>query len=503
MALLCSAIENSLCPAVDGQSEEERLRAENARLRAQVASLEARILELEGQLNRNSQNSHQPPSSDGLKKPKRARTKSLRGKSKNRSGGQPGHTGHTLEASATPDKVVDHYPGQCSVCGGPLTPEPESPYQARQVHDLPTPSEPDVTEHRAHEQICPACRAKTQASFPEGVSAPVQSGPNMSAHVVYLRNQHFLPEARLSQIMKDLFNAAISTRTISQMTTRAAQVLAPVAACIREQIVRAPVKHLDETGCRVRKTLRWVHIACTKELTHYRLGKRGDVPTDMTGIVVHDHWKSYLALPNVKHAFCNVHHLRECQALIENEKEEWARQMAILLRRACHVVKLSREHDKPLRPRFIERIERRYDQILQMGLEYHEALPPLERQRTKPPGLKANGQPKKPRGKIPLRIGHNLLLRFKQFKDATLRFLHDPTVPFDNNLGENAARMVKLKDKVSGCSRTEEGAEEFLTIRSVISTAQKQGEGVLKTLKEAAQNIINKITGKNHLNPAT
>jgi transposase len=76
-------------------------------------------------------------------------------------------------------------------------------------------------------------------------------------------------------------------------------------------------------------------------------------------------------------------------------------------------------------------------------------------------------------------------------------------VPFDNNLGENAARMVKLKDKVSGCSRTEEGAEEFLTIRSVISTAPKQGEGVLKTLKEAAQNIINKITGKNHLNPAT
>lgn len=186
----------------DGMSELARLQAENAELHAQVATLEARIADLERRLNSNSQNSNQPPSSDGLKRPKR--TKSLRRKSRRRTGGQPGHPGHTREASPAPDKIVHQHPELCGGCGAALAPDPASPYQARQVHDLRPPPKPEVTEHRAHTQQCPVCKVETTAAFPPGVSAPVQYGPEMSACVVYLRNHHFMPEARLAQIMKDL-----------------------------------------------------------------------------------------------------------------------------------------------------------------------------------------------------------------------------------------------------------------------------------------------------------
>ena len=69
----------------------------------------------------------------------------------------------------------------------------------------------------------------------------------------------------------------------------------------------------------------------------------------------------------VLHALCNAHHLRELKALVEIEKEDWARRMQRLLRRACHVVNLAREQDVPLKPGLIALIERGYDAIVADG----------------------------------------------------------------------------------------------------------------------------------------
>ena len=63
----------------------------------------------------------------------------------------------------------------------------------------------------------------------------------------------------------------------------------------------------------------------------------------VTGIIVHDHWKPYYKMTGVLHALCNAHHLRELKALVEIEKEDWARKMQCLLRRACHATNLARE----------------------------------------------------------------------------------------------------------------------------------------------------------------
>lgn len=63
--------------------------------------------------------------------------------------------------------------------------------------------------------------------------------------------------------------------------------------------------------------------------THYRVSeKREDLLEDVTDTVVHDHWKPYFTMENVKHVLCNPHHLRELKALQEIEKEPWAFEMA-------------------------------------------------------------------------------------------------------------------------------------------------------------------------------
>jgi transposase len=67
-----------------------------------------------------------------------------------------------------------------------------------------------------------------------------------------------------------------------------------------------------------------------------------------------------------------------------------------------------------------------------------------------------------------------LLKRLREHRHEVWRFMSDEGVPFTNNLAEHALRMSKVKQKISGCFRTEHGADTFLTIRSYLATIAKQ-----------------------------
>src|SRR5689334_12364507 len=455
------------------------LQAEIVQLRAENAALLGRLADLERRLGLNSRNSGKPPSSDGLKKPPRVR--SLREPTGKTTGGQPGHPGKTLRRTDTPDATINHYPAACAACGEALTAAMATDHIARQVFDLPEPKPLIVTEHRAHGCRCAACGAQTRAAFPEAVSAPVQYGPRIGAIVLYLLHYQLLPEKRLARLMADLFGVTLVAATIARISRDCATRYAGFVDTVRALIAAAAVKHLDETGFRIGGKTQWLHIASTLWLTFYRVSpKRGSLPANVTGIVVHDHWRPYYTMSSVLHVLCNAHHLRELKALVEIEKEDWARRMQRLLRRACHASNLARERDVPLKPDLIALFERCYDMILADGLAFHDTQPPLAR---------AVGTGKR-RGRPPRRVGHNLLLRLSTRKADVLRFLTDPRVPFSNNLAERDGRMMKLRQKISGGFRSMEGAMEFAVIRSLLSTARKQGWDILQTLNTNPERLI-------------
>ena len=451
---------------------------------AEIAALKARIGELERRLGLNSSNSGKPPSSDGLNKP--ARVVSLRERSAKKSGGQKGHTGETLRQAADPDEIVDHYPSICSGCGGALTPGMAPDYAARQVHDLPEPRPLVVTEHRSHVCQCAGCGARTRGAFPNGVNAPVQYGTRIAAFAVYLMHQQLLPQKRLVALMIDLFGVRIASATLDGMSRACATRLKGFSETVRGLVAAAPVKHVDETGFRIGGKTQWLHVACTSLLTFYRTcARRGSLLTGVAGIVVHDHWKPYYTMTGVRHALCNAHHLRELKALVEIEKEDWARQMQRLLRRACHATNLARQRDVPLKSSLVACIERRYDAIVASGLAFHDEQTPLARGLAKPGG--------KTRGRAPRRTGHNLLLRFHTRRDDTLRFLRDPAVPFSNNEAERDVRMMKLRMKISGGFRSQEGATDFAIIRGFLSTARKQGWNIIDALTRDPAHLANSL----------
>jgi transposase len=323
----------------------------------------------------------------------------------------------------------------------------------------------------------------TKAAFPEDVISAAQYGPRVRAVAVYLNCGQLIPEDRVAETIGDLFNVNLCPATIAVMGVKKASELKPVGDTIAAQVAAAPVKHLDETGFRIGSRTQWLHVASTLSLTSYRVSaKRNSLPAITTGIVTHDHWKPYFTMSGVKHALCNAHHLRELKALIEIEQEPWATRMYALLRKACRTVHRACERDTAaLSLSTQRRLRRRYDKIIATGLAFHRRKPPL---------LKTGG-----RGRRPRRAGYNLVLRLRDYKDDVLRFAEDFSVPFTNNQAERDLRMMKVKQKISGCFRSYAGAETFATLRGVISTARKQSWNILDTLVKSPAELLFRLSG--------
>lgn len=434
-----------------------------------IAILEQRIAELEKRLGLDSSTSSKPPSGDGLGKKNRPPT-SLRNSNKSY-GGQLGHVGKTLEPVEKPDKIELHKVERCHQCQADLSQTNVKKIIRRQVFDIEI--KRIVVEHQAEMKRC-GCGACTTAAFPQGIKAPTQIGETLKGIALYLSGQ-FIAKDRLSIAMEDLFGVPISDTTLIKYEKQLSENLGLCYQQILERIQTSPVKHRDESGLRVDGKTGWIQVLCTKMFTYLWFDqKRKSSIENGGGVLVHDHFPGYLHENGVTHAFCNAHHLRELKALIMYEKEAWASDMFSLLM----IMHRCTENGRALLPEKIKFLERAYNKIIERGLNYHEGLAPPMRTSTSPRGRKKR------------RTGHNLLLRFKDHKVDVLRFLSDPRVPFTNNQAEQDIRMVKLKQKNSGCLRTTTGADCFSIIRSFISTVRKHKLNMLESIKLALHQKI-------------
>jgi transposase len=339
-----------------------------------------------------------------------------------------------------------------------------------------------IREYQVEQKVCPHCQAVTSASFPQGITAPVQYSPAFAAIGVYLTMQQFLPYERACETIQDLIGPAMAVGTLKNMVQRCALNLEPIEEQIKEHLRKGKILHHDETTLSIMGKRWWGHVASTDLLTHYAVhAKRGreamnaiDILPKFEGTCIHDALATYFTYSNCTHGLCNEHHGRELTYQAEEQGQIWAEELHTLLLDMNNAVKEAKEKGlNQLTPTEVADWKAQYEALLTEG---YLANPPPD---PPPADVPHKG------GKRKQSAARNLLDRLKKHQDAVLRFLEDFSVPFTNNQAERDIRMVKVQQKISGGFRSLPGAQAFFRIRGYLSTLRKQGAHVLTALELA------------------
>ncbi len=427
-------------------------------------------------LNKNSANSSKPPSTDGFRK---AKASSPRRKSGKKPGGQPGHPGHTVNLFLNPTKIVEKKPPAICSCGGQINCGTQ--YTPKQVVDICI--EVEIAEERRFDGQCKSCGKFHHGEFSEAFVNPVQYGSNVKALAAILNGYGNVTVNKTVEILNGISGGVLnlSESTVVNIQKSLAENLNETIEIIKQRLIACNVLGADETGCRVNGKVNWIQVFSNSQYTLFGINeKRGSLYADnmdilelFTGILVHDHFKSYYGYKLITHAECNVHILRYLKAVIEIMKHPWATDMAEFLRETNKLKKHYQSMDRHIMDENeLNSFSARYDEILEAGKAQYTAATENKKN-------------------ISYYNEERLLLkRLAEYKQEHLRFLTNFEVPFDNNGPERDVRLFKNKIKVSGGFRSEEGARTYVKIASLISTLRKQNANVYFTIKD----IFNGIT---------
>ena len=425
----------------------DRLLKENRELRKRLEKYE--------KPPKDSGNSSTPPSKEPIKSEIERRTKSLRKKSDKAVGGQPGHEGTTRKMVETPDEIENIASQFCSGCGRDLSDvEGELDYVMQEI-DLP-PITPIYRERRFYKKVCACgCCNRDYARRRRGGNA-ITFGRNIRAVATYLSVVQCMPYERLQSLFETMFNVRISQGTLANIVREMLDKSRPAIDLMERLIKESAVVGFDESGCYVNGRLNWSWIAQTTYLTLVFRGagrgakvleeRFGDSLKNMTAVT--DRHSAYFAIDFLDNQICLAHLLRNLEYLNDIDKEQtWATEVQELLREAIH---LRNEKPSDIIPK--DGWLTRLDNLLKRNLDS-------------------------------LRKEFNELKRgIIRCRDYIFNFLENPDIPSDNNASERGIRKLKVKQKISGCFRSDTGADAFHALHSIADTAWKNGQSPLDAI---------------------
>jgi transposase len=415
---------------------------------------------------KNNKNSSKPPSQ--TEKDESALTKKgTHGKGKEESDFKARNT-------RTVENILLSKVSQCDVCGQDLRKAPCIGHERRTKIDIIF--EKTIEHVDSEIKQCRTCDNTVKGKFPSDMPGPLQYGNGLKAYIINLLICQMVALCRIQKMVKSIIGETLSPATILNFVLRLHTALEVWESLTIERLLKASTMHVDETSIRTDKKNYWIHVYSSGDLTlKFLHRKRGTEAIEhinliprYSGIITHDCWSSYLTYNHCGHSLCGSHLLRELTGVIESNEYQWAMDMKILLQEACK--KVSKRKRKKLASGEYETLQKKYQDILALG---EAELPEIPE--------KANGK----RGKIAKTEAHNLWERLKKYESYVLLFAKESDVSFTNNRAEQDLRMSKVKQKVSGCFRTEIYAKAYCRISSYLQTMANKGFNPLIAIQMA------------------
>jgi transposase len=383
--------------------------------------------------------------------------------------GQKGHIGYGRKKPEIIDHHVHAHLTHCPHCGNPLA--RTNLTDTHTIADIPHWSlmQPITTEYSIERQWCLKCRKEVRAA-PVGVIPESKLGVNLLTSVLVSKYRFRDPFNKIKERLSTYYNINVSEGTLALMLSKAKKWLGPKYDEILVEIRGSPVKHADETGWRVGGENWWCWTGVSPKSAYYTIeetrggGIAKDIFEGSIGVLVRDDYAAYIKLPLPQQS-CWAHPLRIGHDLshYDNATDE-VKKLHKKLKLLFDLLSedLTRPFNKEERQQFYE--------------WYKEDLQKIIDQKDLPADAR----------KLQTRIRN-------QYTNLLTALLYEG-VPLTNNAAERAIRPMVVTRKISGGSRTSNGAKTHAVNMSVIETIVKRKLPLLDTLQNY---LLEAATGKN------
>lgn len=426
--------------------ENQLLKDDNARLRSII--------------NNDSSNTSLPPSTD-QKGGKPANAFNGRKKTQRKAGGQKGHAGTTLTKSEIEEKIAS---GRCRHEVRTIGKVSGQDYITKYVIDLST--ETVITEVRIY--------ADENGKFliPAQYHSDVTYGGNVKALAVSLYSEGVMSNDRIAAFL----NAAgkgeldLSEGSVYGFCRKFAWVSQESIRHLEEELLIQNVVATDATTVTGNGKQNYIrNFSAGDTVVYHAMGGKSieslkglDFLERYAGILVHDH-ETALYHFGTDHAECNVHIIRYLRKNTEETGNGWSDEMISLLSGMNKQRKGLMEQGFAAMP--VEKItdyEGNYFSTLEQGRRENKST--------------AHKYAKQEEAA--------LLNRMEKYSHNHLLFLHDFSVPFDDNQSERDLRKVKNRQKMAGGFRKTSGHEMYCSIMTIIETLKKRNMGMIENIRK-------------------
>ena len=437
------------------KSEIKTLREENKKLNNEVDRLKS-------QINKDSDNSSSPPSSDI--KPNR-KIPNNRKSTNNKVGGQTGHKGYYLSKKEVVEKIRNNVFEHKIIDIG----KKSDKYISKYILDIKV--NVIAKEYRFYQD------ENGKYNIPKEFKVDVQYGPEIKTLCSTLNTEGIVAINKLTDFVSSISHGKlkISNGSIVNFIKELAVKSKSIMKNFEEEILNALLIHTDATTTRcdnknmcVRNysTDKYTLLKATNGKSKKYIDESGILPK-YVGALSHDH-ETLMYNYGKKHAECNVHILRYLTGNYDNTSNNWCKDLSSFL---CSLNEYKKEllskNITSISMQNLEKYSLRYDEIIKKGFEEN----------------------KKITSKYYAKEERKLLNRLKKYKENHLIFIYDFSMPFDNNLSERELRHVKCKQKISGFFKSKEGLQNYLDIKSLIITCKKQCLDYYTIISNIYQNI--------------